>query len=130
MTDATTDTDDLVATCCICLEITATRGQKPLYAPGCCGAWLHLECAYAIEVVGGDGKCPLCRAPAELPRRPRRQVNNATGMMSELTVRQRLLPMRRVPDYAAMLPPRSSDHDESSDHGESSDLHDDSTILP
>ena len=81
MTDATTDTDDLVATCCICLEITATRGQKPLYAPGCCGAWLHLECAYAIEVVGGDGKCPLCRAPAELPRRPRRQVDDATGMM-------------------------------------------------
>lgn len=69
--DAATDTDDLAGggDCCpICLDPAAVHGGKPLFAPGCCGAWMHLECAYALAADRcGDGQCPLCRAAVALP---------------------------------------------------------------
>jgi hypothetical protein len=57
--------------CCVCLEPTEQRGGKPLYSSGCCGSWLHLECAYSIAKSSTcSKKCPLCRATITLPDVP------------------------------------------------------------
>jgi hypothetical protein len=57
--------------CCVCLEPTEQRGGKPLYSSGCCGSWLHLECAYSIAKSSTcSKKCPLCRATIILPDVP------------------------------------------------------------
>jgi hypothetical protein len=57
--------------CCVCLEPTERRGGKPLYSSGCCGCWLHLECAYSIARSSTcSKKCPLCRAKITLPDVP------------------------------------------------------------
>lgn len=75
MTDAAAkDTNNDVFSCCpVCLDAALPRGGRPLYTPGCCGAcWMHLECAYALPAAdahGHGGKCPLCRATVDLPRR-------------------------------------------------------------
>lgn len=125
MNDAATDTDDLAQlqhhqSCCICLEAVDARGRTPLYAPGCCGAWIHLECAYAIEVDGAGGKCPLCRAPAELPRRPPPPplfhcVSTPSRASMDVMVRQLMMPAARfaTPGYdgAIVLPPRPAAED-------------------
>jgi hypothetical protein len=59
------------STCCVCLEPTERRGGKPLYSSGCCGCWLHLECAYSIaRSTTCSKKCPLCRAQVILPYAP------------------------------------------------------------
>lgn len=65
--------------CCpICLDSVSLRGGRPLYAPGCCGAcMMHLQCAFALpaaDVHGRGGKCPLCRATIDLPRRSRQDA--------------------------------------------------------
>jgi hypothetical protein len=55
--------------CSVCLEPTEQRGGKPLYSPGCCGSWLHLECAYAMaRSASCNDKCPQCRARITLPQ--------------------------------------------------------------
>jgi hypothetical protein len=57
--------------CCVCLEPTEQRGGRPLYSSGCCGCWLHLECAYSIARSSTcSKKCPLCRAKITLPDVP------------------------------------------------------------
>jgi hypothetical protein len=62
------DKEDNRAICSVCLEPTEQRGGKPLYSPGCCGSWLHLECAYAmVKSFSCSRKCPLCRAGIALP---------------------------------------------------------------
>jgi hypothetical protein len=59
------------STCCVCLEPTERRGGKPLYSSGCCGCWLHLECAYSIaRSTTCSKRCPLCRAQIALPYAP------------------------------------------------------------
>jgi hypothetical protein len=63
------DHEDNVATCPVCLEPTEQRGGKPLYSPGGCGNWLHLECAYAMtKSVSCNTNCPHCRARVTLPQ--------------------------------------------------------------
>jgi hypothetical protein len=63
------DHEDNVATCSVCLEPTEQRGGKPLYSAGCCGNWLHLECAYAMaKSVSCNTSCPHCRARVVLPQ--------------------------------------------------------------
>jgi hypothetical protein len=62
------DKENNRAICSVCLEPTEERGGKPLYSPGCCGSWLHLECAYAMaKSFSCSRKCPLCRAGIALP---------------------------------------------------------------
>jgi hypothetical protein len=57
--------------CCVCLELTEQRGGKSLYSSGCCGCWLHLECAYSLARSSScSKKCPLCRAQITLPYVP------------------------------------------------------------
>jgi hypothetical protein len=60
------------AMCSVCLEPTEQRGGQPLYSPGCCGCWLHLECAYAmVNSVLCSKTCPHCRATITLPHSAR-----------------------------------------------------------
>jgi hypothetical protein len=63
--------EENVSTCCVCLELTEQRGGKSLYSSGCCGCWLHLECAYSLARSSScSKKCPLCRAQITLPYVP------------------------------------------------------------
>jgi hypothetical protein len=64
--------EDYKAMCSVCLEPTEQRGGQPLYSPGCCGCWLHLECAYAmVNSVLCSKTCPHCRATITLPHSAR-----------------------------------------------------------
>jgi hypothetical protein len=64
--------EDYKAMCSVCLEPTEQRGGQPLYSPGCCGGWLHLECAYAmVNSVLCSKTCPHCRATITLPHSAR-----------------------------------------------------------
>jgi hypothetical protein len=75
-----------MSTCSVCLEPTEQRGGKPLYSPGCCGNWLHLECAYAMaKSVSCSNKCPHCRARITLP-----QAFNSQQPVTDITLRIRL----------------------------------------
>lgn len=57
--------------CVFCLEAVKQReGGIPLFSPGCCGKWFHLNCT--IEYLNAtpnkvDSTCPSCRFPFEIP---------------------------------------------------------------
>jgi hypothetical protein len=62
------DMDKTVSTCSVCLEPAEQSGGRPLYSPGCCGSWLHMECANAMaKSVSCTTRCPHCRAAITLP---------------------------------------------------------------
>lgn len=113
-------TTDCCYCCPICLDSVSLRGGRPLYAPGCCGAcMMHLECAFALpaaDVLGRGGKCPLCRATIQLPRRSREAAapppppKPLAGLAARQTVAFQLPPP--VP-YAAGSSSSNEDADES-----------------
>jgi hypothetical protein len=95
--------------CSVCLEPTEQRGGKPLYSPGCCGSWLHLQCAYAMaRSASCNGKCPQCRARITLPQAFNMQkINEITCRLRQgVLAMDSLLHLRPSPRVAT--PPRAT----------------------
>jgi hypothetical protein len=93
------------STCCVCLEPTERRGGKPLYSSGCCGCWLHLECAYSIaRSTTCSKKCPLCRAQVILPYAPSMIGKRSSEHTGEEDSYDYLLPNSAAPqrDFASL----------------------------